>query len=75
MRGSVMKKRKTKCRAMKRRGSRMGRSKGRKDGKGRSVYLLALFNQRIIFTIMEPTTRGRSKCLDFKKALTFIVYK
>lgn len=52
----------------------MGRSQGRKDGKGSSAYLQALFNQSSgpsALTIIEPTTRGRSKCFDFKKALTF----
>lgn len=64
-----------KCRAMKKRGKRMGRSKGRKDGKGSNVYLQVLFNNESgpsAFTIIEPTTRGRSKSFDFKKALTFI---
>lgn len=76
MRGRVMTKRKMKCRAMRRRGRRMGRSQGRKDGKGSSVSLQALFNQSSgpsSLTIIEPTTRGRSKCFDFKKASTFIV--
>lgn len=47
----------------------------RKDGKGSNVYLQVLFNNESgpsSFTIIEPTTRGRSKSFDFKKALTFI---
>lgn len=75
MRGCVMKKRKMKCRAMRRRGRRMGRNKGKMETAVVCIYRPYSINESgpSAFTIMEPTTGGRSKCLDFKKALTFTV--